>query len=118
MVMQVTDDQRIRPFILRGFLENPRCSVSLFTANVLCLLAVPVLTLASTPGAAGSDIDIAELKARAEYGDAQAQANLGFKYANVDRVPKNLTEAVKWYRKAAQDRTKERQPHWACSSSK
>lgn len=37
-----------------------------------------------------------------EQGHAVAQSNLGFMYANGDGVPKDETEAVKWYRKAAE----------------
>ena len=38
----------------------------------------------------------------AERGDAKAQYNLGVIHANGKGVPKNYTEAVKWYRKAAE----------------
>ncbi len=38
----------------------------------------------------------------AEQGDAEAQFNLGIKYANGEGVPQNGTEAVKWYRLAAE----------------
>jgi TPR repeat protein len=37
----------------------------------------------------------------AEQGDAEAQYKLGTMYANGLFVPKNDTEAIKWYRKAA-----------------
>ena len=83
-------------------MENPRFPVSLFTASVLCLLAVLVLTLASAPCAKGSDIDIFELKARAMQGDADAQFNLGHMYAKGEGVSKDATEAVKWWRMAAE----------------
>jgi TPR repeat protein len=43
----------------------------------------------------------AELKARADQGDAQAQFNLGLMYATGEGVPKDAAEAVKWYRLAA-----------------
>ena len=42
-----------------------------------------------------------ETKIEAEKGDADAQNNLGFAYANGEGVVKNEAEAVKWYRKAA-----------------
>ena len=38
----------------------------------------------------------------AEQGNAGAQANLGIMYARGEGVPKNDTEAAKWYRKAAE----------------
>jgi TPR repeat protein len=38
----------------------------------------------------------------AEQGDADAQSNLGFMYANGRGVPENDAEAVKWYRLAAE----------------
>ena len=40
-------------------------------------------------------------KAKAEKGDATAQFNLGFMYANGNGVEKDVAEAVMWYRKAA-----------------
>ena len=42
-----------------------------------------------------------ETKIEAEKGDADAQNELGFAYANGEGVVKNEAEAVKWYRKAA-----------------
>jgi TPR repeat protein len=38
----------------------------------------------------------------AEQGDASAQLNIGFAYANGEGVAKDQAEAVKWYRKAAE----------------
>ncbi|MBQ7503255.1 sel1 repeat family protein [bacterium] len=38
----------------------------------------------------------------AEQGDAEAQKNLAVRYHKGDGVPRDLTEAVKWYRKAAE----------------
>jgi hypothetical protein len=52
-------------------MENPRCSVSLFTAGVLCLLVVMVLSVASTLCAAGADIAQVKAKARRD-GDKSA----------------------------------------------
>jgi uncharacterized protein len=37
----------------------------------------------------------------ADEGDARAQFNLGFMYANGQGVPQDYAEAVNWYRKAA-----------------
>lgn len=39
--------------------------------------------------------------AAAEKGDAGAQFSLGFMYSNGKGVPKDYTEAAKWFRKAA-----------------
>jgi Caspase domain/Sel1 repeat len=44
---------------------------------------------------------LADLRELAEQGDANAQTNLGFRYANGEGVAKNLLEAVKWFRMAA-----------------
>ena len=44
---------------------------------------------------------LAELRVRAEKGDAIAQSNLGEMYATGLGVAKDEVEAVKWYRKAA-----------------
>jgi len=38
---------------------------------------------------------------QAEAGDAEAQYSLGVMYAYGEGVPRDKTEAVKWYRKAA-----------------
>ena len=42
-----------------------------------------------------------ETRKKAEKGDAIAQTNLGLIYTNGDSVPKDSSEAAKWYRKAA-----------------
>lgn len=42
-----------------------------------------------------------ELKTKAEQGDAEAQCNLGLRYENGQEGPTNMVEAVKWFRKAA-----------------
>lgn len=45
---------------------------------------------------------VAELKSKAEQGDANAQNNLGIMYAYGNGVPKDLKEAVRLYRRAAE----------------
>ncbi len=45
--------------------------------------------------------DIAEIKAKAENGDAEAQLKFGRACFNGDGVTKDSAEAVKWFRKAA-----------------
>ena len=52
--------------------------------------------------AALSSADIAEVRAKAEAGDAEAQVKLGDMYYFGRGVPKDYTQAVSWYRKAAQ----------------
>ncbi|HEY4052808.1 MAG TPA: tetratricopeptide repeat protein [Terriglobales bacterium] len=42
-----------------------------------------------------------ETRARAEEGDAKAQANLGSMYSHGQGVPQNYVEALRWYRRAA-----------------
>jgi uncharacterized protein len=46
-------------------------------------------------------IDTAELKAKAEQGDAQAQARLGKAFAEGAGVPQDYKEAARWYGQAA-----------------
>ena len=45
---------------------------------------------------------VAELTAMAEQGNASAQSNLGFMYANGEGVPEDDATAVMWYTKAAE----------------
>jgi len=45
--------------------------------------------------------DIAELRARADQGDASAQYSLGLMYDNGEGVVQDSEQAVVWYRKAA-----------------
>jgi len=45
--------------------------------------------------------DILQITERAERGNIEAQFELGMCYADGNGVPKDLTEAVKWFRKAA-----------------
>ena len=44
----------------------------------------------------------AQYRKAAEQGDAVAQCNLGVCYYNGDGVPRDYTEAVRWFRKAAE----------------
>ena len=46
-------------------------------------------------------LDFDETKVLAEQGYADAQFNLGSMYRKGEGVPENDAEAVKWYRKAA-----------------
>ena len=66
--------------------------------NMKQLLIATILLLSS--GAYGqSEFD--EAKLLAEQGDAEAQLNLGIRYANGEGVPEDDAEAVKLYRLAA-----------------
>ena len=64
------------------------------------ILAVLVVAL-GTSVYAQDEQTLAELRARAEAGDAEAQVDLGSMYANGESVPQNGDEAVRWYRFAA-----------------
>ena len=63
------------------------------------LVAVLVVALGASVGAQ-DDQEIADLRARAEAGDAEAQFNLGYAYRRGFGVPQNGPEAVAWYRRA------------------
>jgi TPR repeat protein len=52
--------------------------------------------------AAGFAADFAEIKKKAEAGDASAQFDLGVMYFKGEGVLKDSAEAVKWYRKSAE----------------
>src|SRR6266487_1342423 len=45
---------------------------------------------------------IEEVKAKAEAGDAESEVELGLRYEHGKGVAKDQAEAVKWYRKAAE----------------
>ena len=59
------------------------------------LVALAVGAQAQTP-------EIDALRARAEQGDAEAQNNLGLRYANGEGVPQDDAEAVRCWRLAAE----------------
>ena len=46
--------------------------------------------------------ELADLRASAEAGEAQAQYNLGVRYTVGEGVPQDYVEAVAWYRRAAE----------------
>ena len=57
---------------------------------------------AETPETATTaDAELGSLRQRAEQGDAQAQADLRFRYDTGEGVPQDDVEAVRWYRLAA-----------------
>ena len=74
------------------------------------LVAAVAVLVATSCG--GAERDLAEtsspalettdtLRARAEQGDAEAQVNLGFRYATGEGVPQDAADAVRWFRLAA-----------------
>ena len=64
------------------------------------LFAVAVLLASSVPLTAQQET-IAELRARADAGDAEAQNDLGVMYDNGKVLPQNFVQAAVWYRKGA-----------------
>ena len=75
--------------------------------HVRATVTVAVLSLAvlgspvqaqDTPSAQ----ELADLRARAEAGDADAQSDIGFMYGTGQGVPQDVTEAVRWLRLAAE----------------
>ena len=62
-------------------------------------LILILTALLAFQGAAASEFD--DMKALAELGMAAAQFNLALMYDHGEGVPENDAEAVKWYRKAA-----------------
>ena len=58
--------------------------------------------LDSTPLQVITSSELPLLRKEAEEGDAEAQCKLGWCYENGNGVAKDLAEAVKWYRKAAE----------------
>ena len=65
------------------------------------LLTVAMLVVAFSVPMAAQQETVAEVRAMAEQGDAFAQYNVGFMYANGLGVPQDDAEAVRWYRLAA-----------------
>ena len=72
-----------------------------------CVLFCPALFLLF-PALAGSD-DFSHLKAQAEKGDAEAQAQVGLMYARGGSVPQDFSEALRWLGMAAEQGNAEAQ---------
>jgi TPR repeat protein len=68
---------------------------------LLFLLGSTVLQLPAQQSEADRKLLLAELRAKAEKGDAMAQCDLGIRYDKGEGVTKDAAEAVKWFRKAA-----------------
>ena len=74
-----------------------------------------MLAFGAVDVAAGTE-ELVELRRLAEQGDADAQFKLGFMYDNGEGVPEDDTEAVKWFRMAAEQRHPKAQSNLASST--
>jgi len=84
------------------------------TLALLIALSVPGQEAVPTPAgqssaASLSPQDIAQLRAKAESGDPQAQVKLGAAYEDGNGVKQNYADAAQWYRKAADEANSEGQ---------
>ena len=70
---------------------------SLFCLAIFLVLFTPCFSYPQN-----NQVDIVELKRKAEAGDIRAQYSLGWHYENGVGVRQNPAEAVRWYRKAAE----------------
>ena len=70
--------------------------------QVFFLVALLGILLQTPVGSSAVRPDIAELRTRAEAGDPRAQTQLGLVYASGDGIEADESEAVKWFRKAAE----------------
>jgi TPR repeat protein len=82
---------------LQRFLQQRIHTLATFVS--VGILAFVLSGCAST-GGPSSGRSVSELKAAAEKGDPQAQYELGDAYFYGRGVPKNYTEAERWYKKA------------------
>src|SRR5260370_37955094 len=76
-----------------------KASRLIFTILLVSSVAVVQLTAQQTKP---DQKPIGEVKAKAEAGDAESEVELGLRYLDGKDVPKNQVEAVKWFRKAAE----------------
>jgi TPR repeat protein len=75
-------------------------------ARTTCMLLVGALLLgapleSASAGKYRGDASVSRIMARAQRGNAHAQAMLGFMYANGHGVPQSYDVAVDWYTKSA-----------------
>jgi len=94
-------------------LEQGRKRMKSITTKVLIAVALGAYALSSgsskvegqntgSKQEASQQETVSKLRKAAEQGDAEAQYNLGVRYANGEGVPEDYKEAVKWFRKAAE----------------
>ena len=69
--------------------------------RIILALMLSLLVLPAFAQENFDDLDIDQLRLRAEQGDADAQYTLGFMYANGRGVPQDYQEAVRLFRLAA-----------------
>ena len=97
-------------------LEQGRKRMKSITTKVLIAVALGAYALSSgsskvegqntgSKQEASQQETVSKLRKAAEQGDAEAQYNLGVRYANGEGVPEDYKEAVKWFRKAAEQGT-------------
>src|SRR6266545_3594252 len=84
-------------------ISNPKPYIKLHFPKTYAILygSVAVVQLAAQQTKADQK-PIEEVKAKAEAGDAESEVELGLRYTNGEGVAKDQVEAVKWYRKAAE----------------
>jgi len=95
------DEQRLQDWLVKGTSNDDGIGLSM--VSFMPVLAAEGQTNGhqnSTPPPSHS-MPFQETKARAESGDAAAQAALGFRYEMGMDAPVDGAQAVKWYRKAA-----------------
>jgi tetratricopeptide (TPR) repeat protein len=69
---------------------------------IVCVAVVAILTMGERGIAADSTTDMAAVQVNAEQGNANAQVYLGICYFKGNGVRKDMGEAAKWWRKAAE----------------
>ena len=72
-----------------------RCLLQILAAGLLCVAPALAQVRPTSPK------EVAELRAKAEKGDTDAQYSLGYMYANDRGTDKDEAEAYKWYLLAA-----------------
>ena len=76
----------------------------LLVSGAACKQSSSVQTPAHTETAPTETAEIANLRVKANAGDADAQYNLGASYYLGQGVPQDYAQAAAWYRKAAEVR--------------
>ena len=79
----------------------------------LPILLIALTVLAAFQPALAETQDVEETRKKAERGHDRAQYKLGVMYATGEGVPEDHREAVKWFRKAAEQGNPRRNSTWA-----